>query len=413
MRIPILAFGAFASIITTVALANTVVTSQTYVDTQDALKQDKIPAGTTGQIVLYNGTDANGQTKFTGRQIATTLNANNDIPTSGAVLNYLNNTYHTINRDEMNDGPLSKMGLGNDELYLIPDELVNGNETAINFMRSEADNTTLTTGAVVYGLNKLAKAKQDVLPATSGEFAPDYGTVIGTTSKAGTIREIPYFLANIGMQPINRAAVEYENNRFQYGEKPLVLVDDLTMQATLDDLLPEVTLTKKVNNKQLPLNVLVGFPDTNEEAANKYMKRIPFVTPEYIQESFSTSLTYMNSEQARRLLQNNFGKLNDDLENLKGIAIDGLTLQEFLASFLGYMPDPTLPTGTAGNVVTYDENGAIGGSRAIYDGSATYNATNDATKLVTANGVSKMKECTRWADNAEHTDANCLLWRLP
>ena len=40
MRIPILTFGAFASIITTVALANTVVTSQTYVDNQDALKVD-------------------------------------------------------------------------------------------------------------------------------------------------------------------------------------------------------------------------------------------------------------------------------------------------------------------------------------------------------------------------------------
>ncbi len=72
-----------------------------------------------------------------------------------------------------------------------------------------------------------------------------------------------------------------------------------------------------------------------------------------------------------------------------------------------------LPTGTANTVVMYNNSGAIGGSRAIYDGSATYNATNDATKLVTANGVSKMKECTRWIDNAAHTDENCLLWRLP
>jgi hypothetical protein len=74
---------------------------------------------------------------------------------------------------------------------------------------------------------------------------------------------------------------------------------------------------------------------------------------------------------------------------------------------------PTLPTGTANTVVMYNNSGAIGGSRAIYDGSATYNATNDASKLVTGSGVSKMKECTRWVDNAEHTDANCLLWRLP
>ena len=43
-------------------------TSRDYVDAQDALKQDKITAGTTGNVVLYNGTQ-NGQTQFTGRAI--------------------------------------------------------------------------------------------------------------------------------------------------------------------------------------------------------------------------------------------------------------------------------------------------------------------------------------------------------
>ncbi len=61
--------GAIASIIAINSVfANTIVTSQTYVDNADALKQDKITAGTTGNVVLYNGTQ-NGQTQFSERAI--------------------------------------------------------------------------------------------------------------------------------------------------------------------------------------------------------------------------------------------------------------------------------------------------------------------------------------------------------
>ena len=90
MRISVLTIGAIASIITTAAFANQVITSQTYVDNQDALKQDKITAGTTGNVVLYNGTQ-NGQTQFTGRAIydgSTTYNSSTDankLITAGAV----------------------------------------------------------------------------------------------------------------------------------------------------------------------------------------------------------------------------------------------------------------------------------------------------------------------------------------
>ncbi len=61
--------GAIASILTiNSVLADTVVTSRNYVDTQDALKQDKITAGTTGSVVTYNGAQ-NGQTQFSERGI--------------------------------------------------------------------------------------------------------------------------------------------------------------------------------------------------------------------------------------------------------------------------------------------------------------------------------------------------------
>ena len=61
--------GAIASIIAINSVfADTIVTSQSYVDNRDALKQDKITAGTTGNVVTYNGTQ-NGQAQFSERAI--------------------------------------------------------------------------------------------------------------------------------------------------------------------------------------------------------------------------------------------------------------------------------------------------------------------------------------------------------
>ena len=78
--------------------------------------------------------------------------------------------------------------------------------------------------------------------------------------------------------------------------------------------------------------------------------------------------------------------------------------------------------GTAGNVITYDENGYAGGERGIYDGSNEYDSSTDADKLVTASALQNAtnlpekivtrRTCTRWIDGQSHTDANCLLWNL-
>lgn len=46
------------------AVGENTVTSKSYVDAQDALKQDAIPEGTEGSVVIYDGTDENGQTQF-------------------------------------------------------------------------------------------------------------------------------------------------------------------------------------------------------------------------------------------------------------------------------------------------------------------------------------------------------------
>ncbi len=78
--------------------------------------------------------------------------------------------------------------------------------------------------------------------------------------------------------------------------------------------------------------------------------------------------------------------------------------------------------GTAGNVITYDENGFAGGERGIYDGSTTYDSSTDADKLVTASALQDSipsqfvavtkKSCEEYIENTEHTDSNCLLWRF-
>ena len=59
----------FAGIIAAITMGNAMatgentVTSKSYVDARDELKQDKITAKTTGNVVTYNGTE-NGQTQF-------------------------------------------------------------------------------------------------------------------------------------------------------------------------------------------------------------------------------------------------------------------------------------------------------------------------------------------------------------
>ena len=74
-----------------------------------------------------------------------------------------------------------------------------------------------------------------------------------------------------------------------------------------------------------------------------------------------------------------------------------------------------VPTGTANTLANYDANGALGTGIATYDGSTTYNATNDAAKIATAAFVATKANkmtCAGWPDGAAHTDANCWLWTI-
>ena len=74
---------------------------------------------------------------------------------------------------------------------------------------------------------------------------------------------------------------------------------------------------------------------------------------------------------------------------------------------------PELPTGTAGTVPVYDNNGELGSAeRGIYDGVNGY-SSDDADKLVTAAALHYLpearvthKECVGWLNN------ECVLWNL-
>ena len=137
-----LLFGAIASILTiNSVIANTVVTSQTYVDNADALKQDKITAGTTGNVVLYNGTQ-NGQTQFSERAIYDGTNEYdsstdaNKLITAGAVDGMVGDVYDYVD-DEISNIPAPELPTGEPNYAVLYDSNGNiGGETPIDYYGS-------------------------------------------------------------------------------------------------------------------------------------------------------------------------------------------------------------------------------------------------------------------------------------
>lgn len=101
--------GVLVSVMTLcAAFADSVVTSKSYVDAQDALKQNKIPAKETGTLVLYNGIDENNQTIFANMGVAPYIDCvdaegngcvyynERYVPTAGAVISAIENVYHVM-----------------------------------------------------------------------------------------------------------------------------------------------------------------------------------------------------------------------------------------------------------------------------------------------------------------------------
>ena len=95
----------FAGIISAVignayATDQNTVTSKSYVDAMDATKQDAITARTSGNVVTYNGTDANGQAQFSEKGIysgaAQYTNSDSDKLITAGVVHNMAETLETL-----------------------------------------------------------------------------------------------------------------------------------------------------------------------------------------------------------------------------------------------------------------------------------------------------------------------------
>lgn len=141
------------------ASADTIVTSKTYVDSKDNLKQNAITAGAANSVALYTGTTTtNGGADFTSRNLYSDTTASNYvegthatyIPTMGAVMAQIQNSAVTLPTGT--EGSVVLYGTGG---------ALDGTGRAIaTTLGTDTTATTLpTTGAVVTGLN----SKQDTL----------------------------------------------------------------------------------------------------------------------------------------------------------------------------------------------------------------------------------------------------------
>ncbi|MBO4480192.1 MAG: hypothetical protein J5742_01020 [Alphaproteobacteria bacterium] len=102
------------------------VTSKNYVDTQIGTRQEKITAGTTGNVVLYNGTSNDGQTQFTGRAVydgANDYNSSTDsnkLITAGAVDGMVGDVYDYVD-DEISNIPTPELPTGTADTVVMYD----------------------------------------------------------------------------------------------------------------------------------------------------------------------------------------------------------------------------------------------------------------------------------------------------
>jgi len=70
-----------------------------------------------------------------------------------------------------------------------------------------------------------------------------------------------------------------------------------------------------------------------------------------------------------------------------------------------------LPTGTADTVVTYNNNGKIGGERGIYSG-GNYDVSTDADKLVTASALENLPSMETTKLVCANPNDGCTLWTM-
>ena len=108
-----------------------------------------------------------------------------------------------------------------------------------------------------------------------------------------------------------------------------------------------------------------------------------------------------------------FGSDSATNQNLIKNALVSLELLKDVYSALHTEIQNSAPTGTANTLANYDSTGALGTGVATYDGSTTYDSTNDASKVAIMSAVQRKKECGGYETGHENDPDYCWLWILP
>ena len=250
-------------------------------------------------------------------------------------------------------------------------------------------NTVVTSQTYVDNADAL---KQDKIPATGTNASTPGTTVVTYTGTAGTIGE--------------RELFDYDDWR---DVDPIDHYDDLPTVGALMGFFEELSDYKQ---DKIPASGFQGIEGLN-----------PIDTINYLQvgvkgTGLATRTPIDGLVGERKIFE------MTDLANYHNsqLSANEQELQDISIPTVGAMMSaisaaaPTLPTGTAGNVVTYNAQGNIGGSVATanaptYSNGTLTNGANIATISAVETKQNKMT-CTRWIDNAAHTDANCLLWNM-
>lgn len=262
-----------------------------------------------------------------------------------------------------------------------------------------ADSKTITTQGYVD--NKF----QTKIPANSFEVGnTNFPSIVSTTESPGQVEQmgvITYNLMNEWGEVSDLSA---------YGAEELAEMDNLVMSWGYGGLLED-----KIFKRQLTIPKS-GKYQSNANNGREYNSDLDWLDSTTKGVSLVTRTTQDSFIGERKIIETadvaNYGTGTATERQIQEISIP--TMGAVMAAISNNQV--TLPTGTANSIVMYNANGNIGGSRTI----ATSVGTNtSATTIPTTGAVvtglntkqNKMT-CTRWLDNAEQTDANCLLWSI-
>ena len=357
-----LLFAAIASVLTTSAFASNIVTSKTYVDNRDNLKVD-----------IAQGVGTNNA------NVGKTLVVNSS---------------------------------GNLEL---------GTPSAGNYVEDSITDGVTTKAPSEDAVHDALAGKQNTIPAASSDVLDeDYGiskTLVATTDTAGQVEQ---------MGVIAWPKEDYDLEALEISEDDFEIMNSAVPSYATTNI--EVAsaargLTHLINNytqREIPESGKILY----EWNHNDISQIVGPLTPNSSTwlESYVKGTGLVTKTNARGIVGERKIIETADVANYGTGTATERQIQEISIPTMGAVMTaisnntPTLPTGTANTVVMYNNSGAIGGSRGIYDGSTTYNSTNDVSKLATA-GVVETKQakktCAGWPDGVEHTDANCWLWNMP